>query len=98
VARKGANRPIFEGETPPKKMSPNIGADIGAITGILLTGPEKGVHFGGSIFPSKIEPFAQFLATIQALSRTRVFLLSENEQKLLCWAAASLLISPCLFI
>jgi hypothetical protein len=36
VARKGANRPIFEGETPPKKMSPNIGADIGAITGILL--------------------------------------------------------------
>jgi hypothetical protein len=36
VARKGANRPIFEGETPLKKMSPNIGADIGAITGILL--------------------------------------------------------------
>jgi hypothetical protein len=29
-------------------------------------------------------PFAPFLATIQALSRTRVFLLSENEQKLLC--------------
>jgi hypothetical protein len=36
VARKGANRPIFEGETPPKKCPPNIGADIGAITGILL--------------------------------------------------------------
>jgi hypothetical protein len=36
VARKGANRPIFEGETPPKKCTPNIGADIGAITGILL--------------------------------------------------------------
>jgi hypothetical protein len=30
-----------------------------------------------------MEPFAPFLATIQALSRTRVFLLSENEQKLL---------------
>jgi hypothetical protein len=29
-------------------------------------------------------PFAPFLATIQALSRTRVFLLSENERKLLC--------------
>jgi hypothetical protein len=36
VARKGANRPIFEGETPPKKCTPNIGADIDAITGILL--------------------------------------------------------------
>jgi hypothetical protein len=29
-------------------------------------------------------PFAPFLATIQALSSTRIFLLSENEQKLLC--------------
>jgi hypothetical protein len=29
-------------------------------------------------------PFAPFLATIQALSSTRVFFLSENEQKLLC--------------
>jgi hypothetical protein len=29
-------------------------------------------------------PFAPFLATIQALSRTRVFLLIVNEQKLLC--------------
>jgi hypothetical protein len=29
-------------------------------------------------------PFAPFLATIQALSSTRVFLLSENERKLLC--------------
>jgi hypothetical protein len=29
-------------------------------------------------------PFAPFLSTIQALSSTRVFLLSENERKLLC--------------
>jgi hypothetical protein len=36
VDRKGEKRPIFEGETPPKKCTPNIGADIGAITGILL--------------------------------------------------------------
>jgi hypothetical protein len=28
-------------------------------------------------------PFAPFLATIQPLSKARVFLLSENEQKLL---------------
>jgi hypothetical protein len=37
VARKGANRPIFEGNMPPKKCTPQIGADIGAITGILLS-------------------------------------------------------------
>jgi hypothetical protein len=37
VARKGAKRPIFEGNMPPKKCTPNIGADIGAITGILLS-------------------------------------------------------------
>jgi hypothetical protein len=29
-------------------------------------------------------PFAPFLATIQPLSKARVFLLGENEQKLLC--------------
>jgi hypothetical protein len=29
-------------------------------------------------------PFAPFLATIQTLSKARVFLLSENERKLLC--------------
>jgi hypothetical protein len=29
-------------------------------------------------------PFAPFLATIQALSSTRVFLPGENERKLLC--------------
>jgi hypothetical protein len=29
-------------------------------------------------------PFAPFLATIKALSSTRVFLPGENEQKLLC--------------
>jgi hypothetical protein len=43
-----------------------------------------GYIFFGGIFPSKMGPFAPFLATIQALSRTPVFLSSENEQKLLC--------------
>jgi hypothetical protein len=37
VAKKGAKRPIFEGNMPPKKCIPKIGANIGAITGILLT-------------------------------------------------------------
>jgi hypothetical protein len=33
-------------------------------------------------------PFAPFLAMIQALSSTRVFLLGENERKLLCMGRA----------
>jgi hypothetical protein len=36
------------------------------------------------MYPSKIGPIAPFLDTIQALSKARVFLLSENERKLLC--------------
>jgi hypothetical protein len=36
VAKKGAICPIFEGDMPPKKCTPKIGANIGAITGILL--------------------------------------------------------------
>jgi hypothetical protein len=36
VAKKGTICPIFEGDMPPKKYSPKIGANIGAITGILL--------------------------------------------------------------
>jgi hypothetical protein len=49
-----------------------------------LTGQKKGVLFKGGVSPSKIGAFAPFLATIQALSSTSVFLLGENERKLLC--------------
>jgi hypothetical protein len=34
---KGQNVPFLREICPPKKSTPNIGADIGAITGILLT-------------------------------------------------------------
>jgi hypothetical protein len=36
VAEKGAKGPIFEGNMLPEKCTPKIGANIGAITGILL--------------------------------------------------------------
>jgi hypothetical protein len=36
VAEKGAKGPIFEGNMLPQKYTPEIGANIGAITGILL--------------------------------------------------------------
>jgi hypothetical protein len=43
-----------------------------------------GYIFWGEHNSKKMGPFAPSSATIQALSRTRAFLLSENEQKLLC--------------
>jgi hypothetical protein len=33
---RGQNVPFLKEKRPPKKCTPNIGADIGAITGILL--------------------------------------------------------------
>jgi hypothetical protein len=36
VANKGANRPIFEGEMPPKKCTPKYNAASGIIAGELL--------------------------------------------------------------
>jgi hypothetical protein len=36
VAKKGANRPIFEGETPLKKYTPKYNAASGIIAGELL--------------------------------------------------------------
>jgi hypothetical protein len=40
-----------------------------------ILAPILGYIFWGSIFPSKMGPFAPFSATIQALSRARAFLL-----------------------
>jgi hypothetical protein len=48
-----------------------------------LTGLKKGSFLGG-ISPSKMGPFVPFLATIQALSKTYAFLLSEKKRRLLC--------------
>jgi hypothetical protein len=45
LARKGAKRPILREIWPRKKCTPNIGADIGAITGILLI---QKIYFFGS--------------------------------------------------
>jgi hypothetical protein len=39
-----------------------------------ISAPIFGVHFLGGVSPSKMGRFAPFLATIQALSKTRVFL------------------------
>jgi hypothetical protein len=49
-----------------------------------LTGPEKGVHFLREHISLKNGTICPLLATIQALSRTRVFLPSEKKRKLHC--------------
>jgi hypothetical protein len=49
-----------------------------------INGHILGVYFFGGISPSKIGHIAPFLATIQALSKTRVFLLSKKKRRLLC--------------
>jgi hypothetical protein len=54
-----------------------------------IIGHLLGVYFSGGISPSKIGHIAPFLATIQALSKTRVFLLSRKKQRLLCMGRTS---------
>jgi hypothetical protein len=49
-----------------------------------ILAPILGVHFLGDHISLKNGTFCPLFTTIQALSRTRAFLLSENEQKLLC--------------
>jgi hypothetical protein len=48
-----------------------------------------GIYFFGGISPSKIGQIAPFLATIQALSKTRVFLSSKKKQRLFCMGRTS---------
>jgi hypothetical protein len=54
-----------------------------------INGHLLGVYFFGGISPSKIGHIAPFLAMIQALSKTRVFLLSKKKQRLLCMGRTS---------
>jgi hypothetical protein len=49
-----------------------------------LMAHEKGVHFLGEHISLKNGTFCPLLATIQPLSKARVFLSSENKQRLLC--------------
>jgi hypothetical protein len=58
-----------------KGWEDNINCQINRIPVMApISAPILGVYFFGGIFPSKMERFAPFLATIQALSKTRVFL------------------------
>jgi hypothetical protein len=64
-----------------------------------ILAPLLGVHFfPGGIFPSKMGPFAPFLATIQRLSKTRAFLLEKRSEGCFVLAAPSLLLARTYFI
>jgi hypothetical protein len=61
---------------------------IFSLTAFMLW-PSYNGHFWGYIFfggisPSKIGHIAPFLATIQALSKTRVFLYTQKKSRMLC--------------
>jgi hypothetical protein len=60
---------------PPKLAARYFNININRIPVMApISAPILGSLFFGGIFPSKIGRFAPFLATIQALSKTRVFL------------------------
>jgi hypothetical protein len=54
-----------------------------------LTGPEKGYFFERGIFPSKIDPKEFYWDGVQAHSKTRVFLLSQNMSRVVCMGRTS---------
>jgi hypothetical protein len=64
----------------------------------LISAPIWGVHFFGGIFPSKMGRFAPFLAMIQAISKTCVFLLNKRSEGCFVWAAPPLVLAPTIFI
>jgi hypothetical protein len=71
-----------------KVSHPATSSDTSRLTAFDAMAVNKRPSFGGIFFggisPSKIGHVAPFLATIQALSKTRVFLLSKKKRRLLC--------------
>jgi hypothetical protein len=56
VAKKGAICPIFEGDMTPKRYTPEIGANTGALNWNPVSGARKTGTFQRGIFPSKTDP------------------------------------------
>jgi hypothetical protein len=69
---------------PFQKRTPFSGRIYAAVAGVLLTGPEKGVLFWGEHISLKNGTFCPLLATIQALSNARVFLLCRKYSRMVC--------------
>jgi hypothetical protein len=57
MAEKGVKRPIFEGNMLPQKIWPQIGANIGDITGILLSKKKSRLLYMGRTSTAN-KPFA----------------------------------------
>jgi hypothetical protein len=83
----------------PKDVTKNIRYEaLNYLTGFLLWRLYRrqfwGNFFLGGIFPSKMRRFAPFLATIQALSKTCVFLFNKRSEGCFVSDAPSLVIAP----
>jgi hypothetical protein len=63
-----------------------------------ISAPILGGHFFGGVSPSKMGRFAPFLATIQAISKTCVFLFNKRSEGCFVWAAPPLVLAPTIFI
>jgi hypothetical protein len=59
-----------------------------------ILAPILGYIFLGGIFPSKMGRFAPFLATIQALSKTCVFLFNKRSEGCFVSDAPPLVLAP----
>jgi hypothetical protein len=101
--KRGQIAPFFREKRPRKKYATKYNAASGIIAGELLTGFRLWRQYWrqllGSLFlmgvsPSKMGPFAPFLATIQRLLSARAFL----SPKCFVWAVPSLLRAHTYFI
>jgi hypothetical protein len=68
----------------------SITLQIIALAGFRIWRQYWGYIFFGVIFPSKMGHFAPFLATIQRLSKTCVFLSNKRSEVCFVWATPSL--------
>jgi hypothetical protein len=63
-----------------------------------ISAPILGIHFFRGRFSLKMGQFAPFLATIQAISKTCVFLFNKRSKGCFVWGAPPLVLAPTIFI
>jgi hypothetical protein len=63
-----------------------------------ISAPILGGHLFWGVSPSKMGRFSPFLATIQAILKTCVFLFNKRSEGCFVWAAPPLVLTPTIFI
>jgi hypothetical protein len=88
---------LFKGAYFPQKLTPKSYINRIPVMAPILA-PILGVHFFGGVPPSKMGQFAPFLATIQAISKTCVFLFNKRSEGCFVSDAPPLVLAPTIFI